>query len=209
MFADFDLYGFVTRMVVVIICLTIHEYSHAMAATLAGDETPKRQGRLSFNPIDHLDPMGTIMMVVSSLAGVGFGWAKPVMTNPFNYNHPRWDPLKVALWGPLSNIVTAVVVGLFLRFSAPILSQTIEDFLFLVAFTSVGLAFFNLIPVGPLDGSHILEALLPRRQSIAYAEFMSRNGMFVLILLLLMGPSLLRVLVWLPAVNLVHLLVGI
>ena len=93
-----------SSMVALVICITIHEFAHAYSAYRAGDDTPKAQGRISLNPLDHLDPMGTIMMVVSSLSGFGIGWGKPVQINPYNFRHPRWDNLRVSLWGPLSNL---------------------------------------------------------------------------------------------------------
>ena len=109
---------FLLMMVALMFAITIHEFAHAYSAVRCGDDTPRRQGRVSLNPIDHLDTMGTIMMVISSLAGFGIGWGKPVSINPYNFKNQRWDNLKVSLWGPLSNILLAAVIGLFLRFQA-------------------------------------------------------------------------------------------
>jgi len=193
-----DIFGFAIRMVALMICFTIHEFSHAYSAYRAGDDTAKMAGRISLNPIDHLDPLGTIMMVVSSLAGFGIGWGKPVPVNPNRMRRPRWDNLMVSLWGPLSNLLTAAVVGTVLRFAAiPMMMShsplAVNGELLLEAITGVSilLAIFNLLPIPPLDGSHILSAMLPYQAARKYDMLAGQYGMFLLLLLIIAPGNLL------------------
>ena len=178
-------------MVALVICITIHEFAHAYSADRAGDNTPRSRGRISLNPLDHLDPIGTIMMVVSALRGFGIGWGKPVPVNPNNFRHPRWDNLRVSLWGPLSNILTAAVTGTALRFFAPAMPEGVLTFLITLTLISIGLAVFNLIPIAPLDGSHILSALLPYEQARQYDRIMGQYGMLIFLGLIFFGGNLL------------------
>src|ERR1041385_4814712 len=104
-FSNFDLTRFILMMAVLIIAITIHEFAHAITADRLGDPTPRRQGRISLLPPDHLDPLGTVMMVLSSLTGCGIGWGKPVQTNPGNFRTPRKDQGIVAIAGPISNVL--------------------------------------------------------------------------------------------------------
>lgn len=157
-----------TLFVAVAVCITIHEFAHAKRADLAGDPTPRRNGRLSLNPIDHFDPIGTTMFFL-----LGFGWAKPVPVNPYNFRNPRRDGVMVALWGPLSNIMLAVALALIVRFT-PIPSPSLTILMGYTARLSLLLAFFNVIPVPPLDGSHVLSGLLPYPKARAYDYFISR-----------------------------------
>ncbi|MCL5105509.1 MAG: site-2 protease family protein [Armatimonadetes bacterium] len=200
-FPRFDLHEFLIMMAALIICITIHEFAHAYSAWRAGDDTPRQAGRISLNPLDHLDPMGTVMMVVSSLAGFGIGWGKPVGINPHNFRHPRWDNLRVSLWGPLSNVLTAVVTGTVLRFlfhglrtggvtPTPVM-MNVTEFVMMLTLISIGLAVFNLIPIAPLDGSHILSALLPYEMARKYDRFMGQFGMLMFVGLIVAGGEVL------------------
>ena len=189
--SNFNLYEFLLTMAALVICITVHEFAHAYSAYRAGDDTPRAQGRISLNPIDHLDPMGTIMMVVSSLAHFGIGWGKPVQINPANFRHPRWDNLRVSLWGPLSNLLTAAAVGTVIRFWGPHMTTPVSMFAGTVVLISIVLALFNLLPISPLDGSHILAALLPYEQARAYGRFMAQYGLFILLGLVFLGGGLL------------------
>jgi len=205
---NFDLYEFLIMMAALIICITIHEFSHAMSAYKAGDDTPRAQGRLSLNPLDHLDPFGTVMMVVSSISGFGIGWGKPVQINPYNFRHPRWDNLRVSLWGPMSNVITAAVVGTVLRFAGPHMSLSVMFFLLMIVEISIALALFNLIPISPLDGSHIVSALLPYDQARQYDMFMARYGLMVFLGLIFLAPNVLPAIIGPPRALLLHLFIG-
>jgi Zn-dependent protease len=161
--------------------VTVHEFAHALTAVRLGDPTPRLQGRLTLNPLAHLDPLGTLMLLL-----VRFGWGKPVQFDPFNLENPRRDSAIISLAGPASNLLLASVLSVILRISimpfSPIsfLSAYIPPFIML----NVVLAIFNLIPVHPLDGGKILVALLPVRDAARADVFMQKYGIFILILLI-------------------------
>lgn len=169
-----------------LVAITVHEFAHARAAYAAGDDTPRLQGRLSLNPLDHLDPLGTLMLVATILSRSPFvfGWGKPVQTNPYNYKSPRRDNIRVAFWGPASNIITAFLLAMILRFVPFPHATWFVKLLDICIKLNLALAFFNLIPIWPLDGSHILSGLLPMEKARAYDLFMARYGFLVLIALL-------------------------
>ncbi|NLN76426.1 MAG: site-2 protease family protein [Armatimonadetes bacterium] len=206
---NIQLYSFLLSMVALVICITIHEFAHAFAAWKAGDETPHAQGRISLNPIDHLDPMGTVMMVVSSISGFGIGWGKPVRINPGNFRSPRWDNFRVSLWGPLSNLITAFVVGIVLRMWGNSMSSPMAMFMLILLQVNIGLALFNLIPIHPLDGSHIMSSLLPYESARKYDYFMARHGMLAFIGLIVLGNRIFPIIIGIPARFLMHAFVGI
>ncbi|MCK4322879.1 MAG: site-2 protease family protein [Armatimonadetes bacterium] len=196
---NFDPAFILSWLVAVTIALTVHEFAHAKVADMAGDGTPRAMGRVSLNPIDHYDPIGTTMIVL-----FGIGWGKPVPVNPTNFGHPRRDDALVALAGPGSNIVMAVLFAVPLRFGfAGEYGQVLE----LIVLINLFLAFFNLIPVFPLDGSHILQAILPYEKARSYSSFMQRYGMLLLILIIV--TPVLNLLVVIPAQLLYHLLTGV
>jgi Zn-dependent protease len=167
---------FIIRVPAILLALTLHELSHAIAACKLGDPTARDQGRLTLNPLAHLDLLGTIML----LTGL-FGWAKPVPVNPYNLRNPRRDLMLISLAGPLSNIVQALCCGFIIRAiiafvpaaAAPELAETpliryLLLFLFLAFMINSGLAFFNLLPLYPLDGSKILAWFLPDKYIDGY-----------------------------------------
>jgi Zn-dependent protease len=178
---------FAISMLVLVVSLTVHELAHAKAAEVAGDDTARRAGRISISPLDHLDPVGTLMMFLSTIAGFGIGWAKPVPVNPAKFRHPRWDSLKVSLWGPLSNLLLALVCGLALRFFGQHLAGIDRLILGYFVLINVGLALFNLLPIGPLDGSHILSSLLPWQLARKFDFFMARYGFITFLALIMSG----------------------
>lgn len=202
------LYGFLFSISALVICVTIHEFAHAVTAYRAGDDTPRAQGRLSLNPIDHLDPLGSIMIIISSISGVGFGWGKPVMVNPYNFKNPRWDSLKVSLWGPLSNILTAAVIGTFLRFYAHAMPRGLLLFAAELTIISISLALFNLLPIGPLDGSRIVSSLLPINKARSYNLFMAQYGLLIFLGLIFLAPRVLPAIIGPPCEILWHLFTG-
>jgi len=158
------------------VAITVHEYAHARRALAAGDKTALASGRVTLNPLSHYDPIGTTLLIVA-----GFGWAKPVPVDPRNFRRPRTDALWVALWGPLSNILLAAFLAIFLRLD--VLGRYTEAVKFIVLINCV-LAVFNLIPIPPLDGSHILSALLPADQARRFDHFYARHGQLVMIAVL-------------------------
>ncbi len=191
----------------VLITLTIHEYSHGYAAYKLGDNTPKLMGRLTLNPIKHLDPIGAICMLFFRI-----GWAKPVPINTRNLKNPKRDFAIIALAGPLSNIIISffssfVYLLLYSIFSKVLFSseflfsvvQNTLDFFLIFHLINIGIAVFNLIPIPPLDGSRILGAFLPPR---AYYKFMQHERTLYYILLgwLLLGDIAARALTSVPIV---------
>ncbi len=174
-------------IVVLIIAITLHEAGHAFATDWCGDDTPRLQGRLTINPIDHLDPIGSVMMVVSSLFGIGLGWGRAVQFHPFRLKHPRWDVLKIAIAGPATNLIQALVYAAALRIceSNHMFDRGSSQYtvLSIGVQVNVALVFFNLIPVPPLDGSKVLSALLPIDAAQAYDTFMMGVGRYALALL--------------------------
>ncbi len=168
---------------ILIMSVVIHEVSHGYMAYYLGDPTAKYAGRLTLNPLKHLDPIGSVLVpIVTSFAGFAFGWAKPVPYNPYNLRHMRRDELLVAAAGPLSNISIAALFGIIMRFGIGfgLLSLSFVKIASLVVVINLVLAIFNLIPIPPLDGSKILFNLLPRR-FFYVVEFLSRYGFIILL----------------------------
>ena len=157
------LLSIVGYLLLILVMLPVHELAHAWVATKLGDDTPRWNGRLTFNPFAHLDLWGTLMLVL-----FGFGYAKPVPVNPRNFRNPRRDMALVALAGPLSNLLMAVLALLLFRLlkfmpvsgMALMVGATLVN---IVAPINIGLAVFNLLPIPPLDGSRIFSAILPAR----------------------------------------------
>tara|TARA_Y100000590_G_C15319920_1_gene863574 strand:+ start:48 stop:722 length:675 start_codon:yes stop_codon:yes gene_type:complete len=170
----------------IIAALTVHEFSHALAGYLKGDRTAYLSGRLTLNPLAHLDPFGFMMMVL-----VGFGWAKPVPYNPYNLKNPRVDGLLIALAGPFSNLIGAAVAGVLIRiisvFDLLPPGNALTLFLFVFAILNLFLMFFNLIPVDPLDGSKVLDVLMAKPKHHALREQIRRYGPMVLMFLVILS----------------------
>ncbi len=186
-------------IIAILIALTVHEWAHAFVANLLGDHTARSEGRMTLNPIAHLDPLGTLMFFL-----VHFGWGKPVPVDPRNFKHPRRDNALVALAGPASNLVVAFLCLVLLRFLAPeVLSITgsaqdllstgsyalrvqmfFSEVLASALFLNLGLMAFNLLPVAPLDGSNILHMFIPLKYEETYEIFLRRGPMILLGLLI-------------------------
>lgn len=175
-------------LIAIIPALSVHEYAHGWVSWKLGDPTPKMDGRLSLNPLHHLDPLGTLFLVIFK-----FGWAKPVMVNPQYYKRPKEGMALVALAGPVANFIFAlvclVICNLIAKISGGTVSQTVyylyQAFL-VMALVNAGLGVFNLIPLPPLDGSKILGAILPANTYFRYMQF-ERYGFVVLFFLLYIG----------------------
>jgi Zn-dependent protease len=162
---------------ILIISVMLHELSHGYMADFLGDPTARLAGRLTLNPIKHIDFWGSIIVpIITSLFGFTFGWAKPVPYNPYNLKNRRAGELLIALAGPVSNLVTAIIFGLMIRIvmssygfdgglHAGSIAYSIVNILSIIVLINIVLAIFNLIPVPPLDGSKILFSLLPQQYS--------------------------------------------
>ncbi len=160
-------FQFIFSLAVLLFSVIIHEVSHGYAALFLGDKTAEYEGRLTLNPIPHIDLIGTIILPTLSLLLPGsllFGWAKPVPYNPYNLRNQRWGEAFVAFAGPLSNILIALAFGLFLRFyivPQGIVGGPVGTMCAIIVLVNITLAIFNLMPIPPLDGSKILSSVLP------------------------------------------------
>lgn len=199
--------GFIFIIAALILSIVIHEAAHGYAANWLGDPTARLAGRLTLNPIPHLDLLGSILvpgLLYLSGAGILFGWAKPVPYNPYNLKNQRWGEALVAGAGPAVNILIAVVFGLLIRF-ADVFSFgpaffTIAGY---IVYINILLAFFNMIPFPPLDGSKVLAAFLPLRAQMRYHEIVNRIQQYGLIVTFLFLFIFINIL-WEPFSRLVN-----
>lgn len=179
------------QLTVLLFSVIIHEVSHGLMALFLGDDTAERMGRLSLNPLVHLDPFGSIILPLLLFIGTHgsfvFGWAKPVPFNPLNLRHPHRDTALVAIAGPLANISLAVVFGIIVRFLGGGVFASLIPFLNIIVLLNLILAIFNLIPVPPLDGSKILFYFFPSAQ---LEFFLNKYSLFLILLVLFFGFSL-------------------
>ncbi len=205
-------------LLALVISLSIHEFSHAWSAYELGDTTAKNQGRLTLNPLAHLDPLGAVMILFMALSGWGIGWGKPVPVNPYNMRvSPRAGMGLTAAAGPFSNLVLAALSAIPLRLGLP-LPSFLGYFFWVMVVTNISLALFNLIPLPPLDGFSVLQGLLSTVHSRwAYdlghmLDRLAPYGPMLLLLLLSMGWvtgfSLLSVVLGPLSYALVNLLLG-
>ena len=174
---------FVFSIIILIFSVVVHEVSHGYVAYLQGDNTAKFAGRLTLNPLNHLEWFGSFILPVMSYFAGGFiiGWAKPVPFNPYNLRNQRWGEALVAVAGPLSNICIALFFGLLIRFGvAESFGEAFFQISAMIVFINLVLATFNLIPIPPLDGSKILFSIIPNGME-NIREFLERNGFFILI----------------------------
>ena len=175
---------FIFAIAVLIMSIVIHEVSHGYSAYLLGDPTAKYEGRLTLNPIKHLDLFGSFLipMLTYMVGGFIFGWAKPVPYNPYNLKDQKWGPAIVGIAGPASNFLVALFFGLIIRFGTvlEILPMAFFEIASLVVFINLLLMFFNLIPIPPLDGSKVLFAVLPYKwQDVQHT--LERYGFLILL----------------------------
>jgi Zn-dependent protease len=188
---------FLPLIIALLISLTWHEFFHALIASLLGDETAKNAGRLTLNPLAHLDLTGTLLLLL-----VGFGWGKPVPVNPYNLRNQKWGPALVSVAGPLANLISLIVFSLLFKIIAPaslnpldiagVMSVSGNLLLIFLAFLvtySLVLMVFNLIPVPPLDGAAVLFAFLPARYD-NLKFYLEKNGPLILLTILILDGLL-------------------
>ena len=182
----------VILIAVLVPSVILHEISHGAVALVFGDDTAKRAGRLTLNPVAHIDPLGTIVLpLILALTGAGmFGWAKPVPVDPGRLRNPRRHGLLVSLAGPATNIVIALAAALLLR---PFHRGGTAEVLFFVGVINVVLAAFNLLPIPPLDGSAVVERFLPRRWLPSWFRLRQYSMGLLLVVVLLLPQVLARV----------------
>ena len=182
MFSDDFLFWIIFAIPSILIASTVHEYFHAWAAYKLGDPTAKAEGRLTLNPLAHIDPIGAIMMVLFK-----FGWSKPVPINEWNFDNRRRDKALTAIAGPLSNLLLAGLSGILYQFLKDY--QLIALFLYTFATINVSLAVFNIIPIPPLDGHKVVNAFLPRKISYWW-EGLEKYSWILILLILIPGSPL-------------------
>ncbi len=159
------------------VCISVHECAHAWTAYKLGDPTAKMAGRVSLNPMRHLDILGTMMIFIAH-----FGWGKPVPFNYYNLKHPRRDTALIAIAGPLSNLLTAFVIAILIKYvSMPLFAFEIVRAIYSL---SLILFLFNLIPIAPLDGSKLIGLIVPHSMENWYQKFLSQGPMYIILLII-------------------------
>lgn len=203
---DFSLTGLIAGLPGLIIALVIHEYAHAKAADVMGDFTPRMTGRLTLNPMAHIDPIGLIMLLV-----VRFGWAKPVMINARNFRNWRQGELLVAVAGPVANLLVAFIslLAMAVLFKLGMFSEGVRLVLSMMVLFNINFAIFNMLPLPPLDGSKVMMVLLPGR--LAYKLMSLERYSFIILIFLMMTPFLTMILIPLQrlVLSVFNLIIGV
>ncbi len=197
MLDNINFHEFIIRSIAVLVAIIPHEIAHGFAAYLCGDQTAKNDGRLSLNPLHHLDPIGTICLIFFK-----FGWAKPVMINPNNFRDRKKGTFFVAIAGVLTNFILAIISVIILKHMH--LNEFMQELLLSIFWFNIILGVFNLIPIPPLDGSKILFSFLPLKYEYYLIKY-ERYG-YIILLLLIMSSTLDKILV--PMVNFMINLIG-
>ena len=176
----------IVTIAILIMSVVFHELAHGYMADFLGDPTPRLQGRLSVNPLKHLELFGSVIVpIITAMSGFAFGWAKPVEWNPYNVKNRRVGELLISLAGPLANILIATVFGFVIRFGVGNVSDSFILISSYIVLVNISLAVFNFLPIPPLDGSKIFFSLLPPR--LAYVRAWMERYSLVLMLVLLFG----------------------
>ena len=211
MLSNFDIWQVIFGFLVFIPAVTLHEFCHAKFADLAGDMTPRAQGRVTLNPLAHLDPLGSIMVLLSSATGMGIGWGRPVMVNVAKMKNPRWDHFVSVVMGPVSNLLIALFCAILIKsgiishdmlahvagkttlVDAQIAFSSVPNFFAAFVLQSLimnlGMFFFNLIPIGPLDGHWLVGVMLPPIQRNKWLQFCHGPGMLIFLALIFIKTS--------------------
>jgi Zn-dependent protease len=208
--------------IVIFFAIGLHEYAHAKVADMAGDPTPRLHGRVTLNLTKHFDLMGTIMIIITSLAGVGIGWGKPVPMDPRKMKNPRWDHFAAVAAGPITNLLLAIgfaiVIRIMIASGTPLtLPSEGSDFLSLLLFygliINISLLLFNLLPIGPLDGMWLLGTMLPDSARVGWVRWNLTVGQFVFLGIVIFGQltgfSIIGQILEPAMLSLVRLLLGI
>ena len=200
---SFDIERLLIAIPPILFALTFHEFAHAWSAKKLGDPTAENMGRLSLNPLVHLDPTGTIMIFITVMSGFGIGWAKPVPVDPQNLRNPRRDMLWIALAGPVSNLILAFVFTAIFTSLTPAegLTNLFRQMLLIGISINLILAIFNMIPIPPLDGSKILMGLLPEEQARQYSQVEMYGPMLLIGLIVadqMLGLGIIRAWIGIP-----------
>ena len=217
MFGNWDLPTIISRVIVLMTAFSVHEFAHAWTADYFGDRTPRMNGRLTLNPMAHLDPIGSVMLILA-----GFGWAKPVPVNPYVLQRRSRSALMwVSLAGPLSNLIMAVVAAIPFKVGLVQLSDiylvkgnilpTLPQFLFDFVYINLVLMLFNLIPIAPLDGEKIAEYFFPPSWKETLARLQPYGPLIILFIFLagpMLGLDIFRILLEPPMRLLLKLLIG-
>ncbi len=183
------------QIIVLVFSAVIHEVCHGAMADRLGDPTARLAGRLTLNPLKHLDPFGSVLlplMLALIPGGVVFGWAKPVPFNPYHLKHPDRDGALIAFAGPASNILIAIIFSIFYRLIG---SSVLGELFVVIVIINVSLAVFNMVPIPPLDGSKILFAFLPNRLA-HLREQMERYGMMILVAFIFFGVHIISPIIY-------------
>ncbi len=202
---DFDISQWIVRIPVLLFSITIHEYAHGRAAFWLGDPTAKNMGRLTLNPLPHIDPFGAICLFLFN-----FGWAKPVPVNPGFFKNIRKGIIFMSLSGPLINLAAAFLAGMLIRFLLLPYELYLNVLLYMILM-NIGLGLFNLLPIPPLDGSHVLENILSPKAAHKYREI-GRYGPMIIIGIVLLDnfahTGILNRILITPMIHLAHLFAG-
>lgn len=174
---------FILVAVALVLSISIHEFAHAFTADKLGDPTPRYLGRITLNPVAHIDPIGMLLLVFA-----GFGWGRPVSFDPRNLASPRRDTALIALTGPLSNILTAVIIATFLHTFAVSVPAKLVTFLYIMLNYNIVLAIFNLLPIHPLDGFKIVAGFLKGSSYYQWLHLES-YGIYILLFLVFTGTT--------------------